>query len=122
MSDVTRTTDLLDVLAKVLIRCALFGLGLVLLWWGVFKLTDGLLYGLHERLFGLTSHELDVIFYCGIVLTKLAVLLFFFIPWLAIRLVLRSARRRCEREGIEKAAISPTTGGNAGRIVVKQQE
>jgi hypothetical protein len=34
-----------------------------------------------------------VIHYCGILLTKLAVSLFFFIPWVAIRLVLK------QREG-----------------------
>lgn len=38
---------------------------------------------------GIAMHELDVIFYCALGILKLFVLVFFFIPWLSIRLVYR---------------------------------
>ena len=46
-------------------------------------------YHLNAILFSLSKHEFDLIVYGFIVLTESVVLLFFLIPWLAIRLVLR---------------------------------
>ena len=92
MPDATRTNELLGVLAKVLLRCAIFGFLLLLSWFGVYLLADELLYRLHGSLFGLSKHELDVIFYCGMIFAKLVIILFFLAPWLAIRLVLRKAK------------------------------
>jgi hypothetical protein len=40
-------------------------------------------------MFGLSKHEMDLIFYCGMGLLKLVVIVLFFFPWVAIRLVLR---------------------------------
>lgn len=89
MSDSTRSTDFFDTLAKVLLRCWLFGFLLLLIWFVVDKLAGEEILRLHGPMFGLTKHELDVIFYCGMGLLKLCVIVFFFFPWLAIRLVLR---------------------------------
>ena len=47
-----------------------------------------LIYDIHGALFGLSQHELAVIFYCGMGLLKLAAFTLFFLPWLAIRVVL----------------------------------
>jgi hypothetical protein len=91
MSD-PKTIGLFDTLAKVLLRCAVFGYLLLLLTVGVFILAGDTLYRLNGNLFGLSRHELELIIYCCIVLIKLVVLLFFFIPWLAIRLVLRKLK------------------------------
>ena len=91
MSD-PRTTDLFDTLAKVLLRCAVFGYLLLLLTFVVYMLAGGELYRLNMGIVDLSKHEFDLIIYGCIVLIKLIVLLFFFIPWLAIRLVLRKAR------------------------------
>ena len=43
-------------------------------------------------MFGLSQHELRVIHYCGMGLTKLAVGVFFLIPWLSIRMVLGKSK------------------------------
>jgi hypothetical protein len=48
----------------------------------------GMMYS-QGKWFGLTTHEVDLIHYCGIAFTKICVLLFFFFPYIAIRLVLR---------------------------------
>ncbi len=79
---------LLDALAKVLLRCALFGILLLLLWSGFCTFAGDLVYGLHSRLFDLTRHELSLIHYSGMAFTKICILLFFLFPYLAIRLVL----------------------------------
>ena len=87
MSDAIRES--LGVLGKVLLRCWIIGFVLLFGWLGAMLLMGDTIYKLHGPLFGLSNHELDVIFYCGMGLLKLCVLVFFLIPWVAIKLVLR---------------------------------
>ena len=89
MSDVN---DLLETLAKILLRCWVMGFILLLFWLGAVTLAGDLTLGVHGAVFDLTRPQLNVIHYCGILLTKLAVGLFFFVPWVAIRLVLKKSR------------------------------
>jgi hypothetical protein len=91
MTDANRTANFFDMLAQVLLRCWVFGFLLLLIWFGAFTLAGEAIHRLHGSMFGLSSHELDVIFYCGMGLLKLLVIVFFFFPWLAIRLVLRKS-------------------------------
>lgn len=89
MTDSTR--DTLDTLAKVLLRCWIMGFVFLFISLGVILLMSETIYNLHGSMFGLSAHELDVIFYCWMGLLKIAVLTIFFIPWLSIKMVLRSA-------------------------------
>jgi hypothetical protein len=59
---------------------------------GAILLMGETIHNLHGSMFGLSAHELDVIFYCWIGLLKIAVLTIFLIPWFSIKLVLRSAK------------------------------
>jgi hypothetical protein len=93
MTEPSPTTEFLEMLARVLVRCWMFGMLLLLLWFGVYALGSDVLYRLHGDMYGLSKHEMDMIFYSGMVLLKLCVLMFFFFPWLAIRLVLRKRNR-----------------------------
>ncbi|QDT10368.1 DUF6868 family protein [Planctomycetes bacterium K23_9] len=68
-----------------LLRCWLIGFGFLLLIFVVQQLMAGTVYQIHQSLFDLSSHELDVIFYCAMGLIKLFVLVFFLIPWLALK-------------------------------------
>lgn len=86
MSDVN---NLLDALAKVLLWCFVFGFIPLLVWFGLLVLAGDWVYEIHSQWFSLTRHEFDVIHYCGSGLLKLYVFLFFFFPYIAIRLVLR---------------------------------
>jgi len=82
-------TEWLEAIAKILLRCWLFGFILLLFWWGAITLSGDLVLGVHGDMFGLTRSQLNVIHYCGILLTKLVVGVFLFIPWVSVRLVLR---------------------------------
>ena len=90
MTDSTR--DFFDTLRKMLLRCWIFGFLFLLLWFGLYMSAGDIIHRLHGQLFGLSKHEMDLIFYCGMGLLKLCVILFFFFPWLAIRLLLRKAK------------------------------
>lgn len=81
------THEVFEILGKILLRCWIFGFLLLFIWFGAFM--SGAVYKLHGPLMGLTNHDLDVIHYCGMAFAKLVVILFFFFPWLAIKLVLR---------------------------------
>ena len=82
----------LDPLAKVLLRCFIFGFLLLLVWFAFFVFADDFLVSVHGRSFGLTRHEMAIIHYCGMAFVKLSVLLYFLFPYIAIRHVLRKQR------------------------------
>ena len=87
MSEPNPTDDFLDTLAKILLRCWIFGFVLLLFWWGAIALAGDLTLGIHGDMFGVTRPQLNVIHDCRILLTKLVVGLFFFIPWVSIKMV-----------------------------------
>ena len=89
MSDVTR--ELLETTKDVLLRCWIIGFVLLLISLGATLLTGNLVHDLHGSIFGLTKHELDLIFYCLMGILKLIVIACFFIPWLSIKLVLKKS-------------------------------
>ncbi|MBW3595723.1 MAG: hypothetical protein KY475_00445 [Planctomycetes bacterium] len=84
------TRDFFDTLSSVLFRCWTFGFVLLFIWLGA--LFSGAVHNLHGPLMNLTGDELDVIHYCGVASLKLVVLVFFFIPWMSIKLALRKAK------------------------------
>ena len=79
---------MLDTIAKVLLRCFVLGLVLLLLWFVAYLLASDLMYR-QGKLFDLTPHAISVINFCGIAFVKVCILLFFLFPYIAIRLVLR---------------------------------
>jgi hypothetical protein len=88
----SRTISFFDTLAKVLIRCAIMGYALLLLSAALCVFGRDTLYDLNSRFVSLSKHEFDLIIYGFIVLTKSVIWLFFLIPWVAIRLVLRKSK------------------------------
>ena len=84
MSDSTRLPEFFDTLAKVLFRCWLYGFLLLFFWFGLYFAAGDFIHRVHGPMFDLTTHEMNLIFYCGMGLLKLSVLVLFFFPWLAI--------------------------------------
>jgi Family of unknown function (DUF6868) len=89
MVDPNQTNDLLDAVAKVLLRCVFLGFGLLIIWAAVFFAAGDLLFRLNGPIFGLSQHEMNLMHFYGIVFVKCLVLLFFLFPYIAIRLVLQ---------------------------------
>ena len=89
MSDSTK--ELLETTKDVLLRCWIFGFVLLIISLGATLLTGNLIHDLHGSMFGLTKHELDLVFYCLMGILKLIVIACFFIPWLSIKLVLNKS-------------------------------
>ena len=83
--------DLLEATKAVLLWCWIFSVVLLFIWLGAILLMGNLIHDLHGPMFGLASHELDLIFYCGMGILKLIVITCFFIPWLSIKMVLKKS-------------------------------
>jgi len=95
------TKNVFDTLAKILLRCWIFGFVLLAIWLGAVLLMGESIHKLHGPMFGITGHELDVLFYGGMGMLKLFVFVFFFIPWLSMRLVLNKAKGDVAQKGVE---------------------
>lgn len=85
-------TEWLEAVAKILLRCWVIGFLMMLFSLVVFMLTGEVIYQVHGKIFGLSPHELDLIMYCGLALFKVFVLIFFLLPWVSIKLVLKKAK------------------------------
>lgn len=86
-----------DVFARVesvLFRCWICGFVVLLVWLIATLVISDQIFTIHGSLFGLNQHELDVVMYAGMGLWKLGVILFYFIPWLALRMTRRLEQRR----------------------------
>ena len=90
MSDGDEIRRQLEIASAVLLRCLILGAGLLLFWFVILLLAGDRVHDMHGKFYDLTKHEFDVIHYCGIALTKLVVFVVFVIPYVAIRLTLRS--------------------------------
>jgi len=90
MSQSHETSNLLDAVAKVLLRCFVLGYLFLLLWFGGYLVAGDFIYRLNSRLFGVTQHEMNLMHFFGMALVKLILFVFFLFPYVSIRLVLRS--------------------------------
>jgi hypothetical protein len=90
MNESTDLKKSLKVTAKILIRCFVLNFALVLFWFFFFLIGSGRWgYELHSQIFDITRHEFALINYCGIAFAKLCNIVFFLIPYVAIRMVLK---------------------------------
>ena len=60
------------------------------LWFFLFLVGGDWIYRIHSRWFEITKRDFDLMNYFGMALLKISILTFFLIPYLSIRLTLRS--------------------------------
>jgi hypothetical protein len=84
------TNDLLDAIAKILLRCFVLGYLFLLLWFCIYMFAGDMMYRLNRSLFGVTPHEMNLLHLFGMALVKLILFLFFLFPYIAIRWILRN--------------------------------
>jgi uncharacterized protein DUF6868 len=89
MNESWNLKDLLEVTAKILLRCFILNFALILIWFFFLLIGNGWGYEFHLKIFDITRHEFVLINYCGIAFAKLCNIFFFGFPYVAIRLVLR---------------------------------
>jgi hypothetical protein len=77
----------LDVLAGILMRCFLGGLLLLAVWFAWFVLAGDWIYRIHTQWFQVSRQAFDTIHYTGMAITKILLLVFALLPWIAIKLM-----------------------------------
>lgn len=77
----------LDGVAGILIRCFLGGMALLIVWFAGFAAAGDWVYQVHTRWFQIPRQTFDAIHYTGMAVTKITIILFFLLPWIAIKLI-----------------------------------
>ena len=81
--------NLLDAVAEVFLRCFVLAFCLLLLWFVFFLVGGDWAYAIHSRWFGLSRLHFDLTIYYGLAFFKMAAILFFLLPYVSIKLLLR---------------------------------
>ena len=92
MDDQERADAFFDTLAKVLIRSFWMGIAVLLWWFVAFLLAADWMYAVHSKWFEITKHDFHIMSYYGMALLKMVIFVFFLLPYLSIRLVLRKKK------------------------------
>jgi len=92
MSEPTNVDDLLDAIARVLIRAFVIGLLLLGLSFATILLGKDMIHDVHGEWFDLTPNQFDLVFYSVLAIGKTFLFLLFLAPYVSIRLVLRKRR------------------------------
>jgi hypothetical protein len=92
MAPSTDLEDILTVLAKILLRCFVLGFVFLTFWFALYMAAANFMYSVHGSMFNLTPHDIDIMNYYGMAYFKLTVFVLFLIPYIAVRLVLRSLK------------------------------
>ncbi|MEJ2233759.1 MAG: hypothetical protein P8X67_07525 [Syntrophobacterales bacterium] len=82
----------LDVLAEILLRCFLFSLALLIVWFMSYVVGGDWIYSIHAKWFNVSKHEFVLMNYYGMALVKLCAVVFFLLPYGAIKLRLRKKK------------------------------
>jgi len=89
MQNAERNDIFLQTLAKLLIRSFLFGLAFLLLWFLLYLIAPVWMFETSAKWFNIEKRDFDLINYYGMGFVKISILLFFFFPYLSLRLMLR---------------------------------
>ena len=92
MSNLNNTDEMLGVIGRVLIRCFVMGLLVLLFWLGALAFAGDLAYSIHAKIVPISREQFYVIHYAGGLITKATIFFLFLIPYIAIRLVIRKRK------------------------------
>ena len=85
MGNNERNDVFLQAVATILLRSFLFGLAILLLWFFLYLTTPNWMYELNASWFNVGKPHFDLINYFGTGFFKISIILFFLLPYLAIR-------------------------------------
>jgi hypothetical protein len=101
MSNTNTVDEVLEVVAQVLIRCAVMGIIALLFWWGALELFGDLAYNVHSSIVPMSRQQFEIIHYSGMLITKIAVSLLFFLPFIGIKLVIKKRMKGSSNQPVD---------------------
>jgi len=84
----------LQTVATILIRSFLFGLAILILWFLLYLITPNRMFGVSASWFHVGKRDYDLINYFGMGFFKISIILFFLIPYLAVKSMSRKKGRK----------------------------
>ena len=78
-------------ITKVLVICFLLTIGLLLIWFVGYLAVDDLAFRIHATMFEIDRREFDLIMYGGMTLLKFVAVVFFLVPYVALKIVQKQA-------------------------------
>ena len=84
--------NLLEAAAGILLRCFILAFCLMWLWFIFFLVAKDWAYSIHSKWFELSRLDFDLMLYQSMALFKMATLLFFLLPFISIKLILRERK------------------------------
>ncbi len=93
MSNSINGTITLDHVAEILIRCFWYSMALLVVSLLIFMVAGDAAFEAHSMMFGISKHEFVLMYYYGTAFMKITILIFFLIPYIAIRVVLKKHRK-----------------------------
>ena len=81
--------NLLDAVAGICLRCFVLAVCLLLFSFVFYLLAGDWAYSIHSGWFDITRHEFTLMYYYVMAFMKIASFLFFLLPYIAIKLILR---------------------------------
>ena len=85
MENNERNDVFLQTAAAILLRSFLFGLAILVLWFLLYLIIPNWLYEVNVRWFNIGRRDFDLINYFGMGFFKISIILFFLLPYLAIK-------------------------------------
>lgn len=82
----------IETLRVILLFCAVVNYALITFWFALFTLGHDFIYKLHSRWFKLTIEKFDALNYAGMMIYKIAILLFNVAPCIALYIIQSSNR------------------------------
>lgn len=89
MEENTELTELLNIYAKVLIRAFCIGLIILFVWFIFFLFCSDFAFDLHSEIFEITRKDFNRVNYYGMTFMKLALLIFFLLPYIAVKMIVK---------------------------------
>lgn len=86
--------EVLIVVNQILIRCTVLGFLVLTFWWLAMTCFGDLTFSVHTQFIELSRGQFNAIHYTGMLTTKAVVSMLFFLPWVAIRMVLKKRTDR----------------------------
>jgi hypothetical protein len=77
----------IEVIRSILLWCTVINYAVLLVWFLLFCLAREWMVRLHGRWFRLSAEQFDAIHYAGMAIYKIGILLFNFVPYLALMIV-----------------------------------
>ncbi len=84
--------NLLEAVAGVCLRCFVLAFCLLLFSFVFYLLAADWAYSMHSRWFDISRHEFTLMYYYAMAFFKMAAFLFFLLPYISIKLILRKKK------------------------------